>query len=79
MHHFGEDMTKGWIEDDQFVIEAQNHSTGASVTMRGPTQGVLDDATEVVDEALVKVLAGRFAHFLRENLNPGPKLQARSR
>ena len=77
MHHFGEDMTTGRIEGDQFVIEARHHTTGAVVTMKGPTSGVLDD-NDTVDAAFVGDLAGRFAHFLRENLNPPVRATARS-
>jgi hypothetical protein len=77
MHHFGEDMTTGRIEGDQFVIEARHHATGAVVTMTGPVSGVLGD-DDVVDAAFVGDLAGRFAHFLRENLNPPARTRARS-
>jgi hypothetical protein len=79
MHHFGEDMTTGRIEGDQFIVEARHHTTGATVTMKGPTSGVFGDETTVVDQAFVKILAGRFAHFLRENLDSGPAITAASR
>ena len=76
MHHFGEDMTTGRIEGDQFVVEARHHVTGATVTMKGPRKGVFSDPNQVVDQAFVQNLAGHFAHFLRENLNLGPAFAA---
>jgi hypothetical protein len=79
MHHFGEDMTTGRIEGDEFVIEAKHHATGATVTMKGPTNGVFGDAITVVDDAFVQILAGRFAHFLRENLDSDPAVKTNSR
>jgi hypothetical protein len=79
MHHFGEDMTKGWIDGDRFRIEARHHTTGATITMTGPTTGVFaDSAAEGVDDEFVRDLAGRFARFLRDNLNSGPALKART-
>jgi hypothetical protein len=70
VHHFGENMTRGWIEDGHFIIEARHHTTGALVTMRGPTAGVFENSQQVVDGPFVQKLAQEFAHFLRENLNP---------
>lgn len=72
MHHFGEDMTTGRISGNQFIIEARHHSTGAVVTMAGPTVGVLTDPQQAVDANLVADLARKFAHFLRTNLSKGP-------
>jgi hypothetical protein len=77
MHHFGEDMTHGWIDGDRFVVEAKHHVTGAVVRMEGPTKGVLTNPGGVVDAGLVGNLAAEFAHFLRVNLNGPGRAMAR--
>ncbi len=64
MHHFGEDSTKGRIEGAEFIIESQHHTTGATVTMRGPTAGVFTSGEAKVDAAFVERLAREFAAFL---------------
>jgi MOSC domain-containing protein YiiM len=38
MHHFGEDMTTGRIEDNRFIVEARHHVTQAVIQMTGPRQ-----------------------------------------
>lgn len=76
MHHYGEDFTRSRIIGSRFEIQCRNHVTGAVITLSGPTEGLLENGDDRVDDLFVDELGRKLVHFLRENLiNPALEME----
>ena len=65
MHHFGEAAVFVRETEFGFVVRAENHVTGARVTISLLLYGFYEDPSRKFEPQIAQGIGGEFAHMLR--------------